>query len=166
MLTFRVQATGALLTDPNVLERFDTEVQATLAELGAYGQRLVVQGAPRGVSAGGGGLRGSIFTELRGVPARRQAIVASSVFYAPIVEAGRRPGRRPPLGPIKLWVARKLSVPTSQVARVAFLVARKIGRGGTEGAHMFDRAAKALEPVAANRFQALAERIGRVLRGD
>jgi hypothetical protein len=166
MLTFRLEVTGALLTDPSVLERFDTEVTATLAELGAYGQRLVVQAAPRGISAGGGGLRGSIFTELRGTPARRQAIVASSVGYAAIVEAGRRPGRRPPPGPIRLWVARKLSVPTSQVSRVAFLVARKIGRQGTEGAHMFERAAQALGPVAANRFEALMERIGRVLRGD
>ena len=165
MLTFRVELTGALLTDPTVLERFDGEIQATLAELGAYGQRLVVQGAPRGVSAGGGGLRGSVFTEMRGVPARRQAIVSSSVYYAPIVEAGRRPGRRPPLEPIRLWVVRKLGVSVVGASRVAFLVARKIGRQGTAGAHMFERAAQALGPVAANSVQALGEKLSRVLRG-
>jgi hypothetical protein len=166
MLTFRLQVTGALLTDPQVSERFDAEIQGALAELGAYGQRLVVQGVPRGVSRGGGGLAGSIFTELRGVPARRQAIVASSVFYAPIVEQGRRPGRRPPLEPIRLWVVRKLHVAPSQAARVAFLVARKIGRSGYPGARMFERAAQALLPAAQNRLQALQERILRILRGD
>lgn len=163
MLTVRVQAYGGLFTDPNVLERFDQEIQSTLAELGAYGQRLVVQAAPRGVSRGGGGLAGSIFTELRGTPARRQAIVASSVFYAPIVEVGRRPGKRPPIEAIRLWVVRKLGVSPAQARSVAFLVARKIGRRGTDGAHMFQRAATALVPVAQQRFQALQERILRVL---
>jgi hypothetical protein len=167
MITIKVQATGALLTDPGVLDRFDAEVASTIAELGALGQRLVVTAAPRGVSAGGGGLRGSIFTELRGQPARRQAIVASSVFYAPVVEAGRRPGaRRPPLEPIRLWVIRKLGISSLQARQVAFLVARAIGRRGTKGQHMFERAAQQLLPIAASRFQALEERIVRILRGD
>ena len=165
MLTYRVQATGGLVSDVSIAEQFDAEIQATLAELGAYGQRLVVQGAPRGVSAGGGGLAGSIFTELRGVPARRAVMIASSVFYAPIREIGRRPGKRPPLEPIRRWVTRKLNVPADRAAGVAFLVSRKIGQRGYPGAHMFERAASALAPVVVSRFEALQERIRRVLGG-
>lgn len=166
MITMRLQTTGALFNDPNVLERFDGVVAATLAELGALGQRLIVSESPRGVSAGGGGLRGSIFSELRGAPARRQAIVASSVFYAPIVEVGRRPGKRPPVAPISLWVLRKLHVASGQASRVAFLVSRKIGREGTTGAHMFEKGARRLMPIAQQRFEALGEQISRVLRGE
>lgn len=167
MLTIRVQAQGALFTDSNVLERFDAEIASTIAELGAYGQRLVVQGAPRGVSVGGGGYAGSIGLELRGTPARRQATVSSSLFYAPIIESGRRAGaRRPPLAPILLWVTRKLHVTGDQASRVAFLIARSIGRKGIPGKHVFERAAQNLVPVAQARFEALQERILRVLRGD
>jgi hypothetical protein len=166
MITYRIEAHGALFNDPAVLDRFDAEISSTLAELGAYGQRLVVQAAPRGVSAGGGGLRGSIFNELRGTPANRQAIVASSVFYAPIVEEGRKAGRRPPIEKIRLWATRKLGVSSKDSMRVAFLIARKIGRRGYDGAHMFRNAAQLLAPVAQNRFEALGERILRVLRGD
>ena len=167
MLNFNVtvQATGPLLTDPQALTQFDTEVQRTLADIGAYGQRVIVQGSPRGVSAGGGGLRGSIFTELRGVPAHRQQIVASTLFYAPIVEVGRRPGKRPPAAPILLWVTRKLGVPTAQAARVAFLVARKIGRVGYAGAHMFERGAAQVQPYAQARFEELGERLRRIISG-
>lgn len=165
MITVRVQAHGGLFEDPTILERFDQEVSSTLAELGAYGQRLVVFNSPRGVSAGAGGFAGSISNELRGTPARRQAVVSSSVFYAPIVEKGRRPGRRPPLEPIRLWVVRKLGVNQKNAREVAFLVARKIGRRGWEGKHPFERAAKQLLPVARQRFESLQARIGRLLQG-
>ena len=152
-------ATGPLFTDPNIAARFDAEVSAALQELGALGQRLVVEGTPAGIASGGGGLRGSIFSELRGAPARREEVVSSSVFYAPIVEVGRRPGKQPPGGPIQLWVTRKLQTPPAEVASVAFLVARKIGLRGTTGAHMFERALVKLEPVVQRRFQELGDRI-------
>jgi hypothetical protein len=162
----QIRGTGPLFTDPQIAARFDTEVQAALHELAALGQRLVVEGAPHGISSGGGGLRGSIFSEVRGVPARREALIASSVFYAPIVEVGRHPGRYPPIGPIQLWVTRKLQVPPGEAASVAFLVSRKIGLRGTQGAHMFERAMTQLEPIAQRRFQELGDRIVQLLNTE
>jgi hypothetical protein len=156
LITFRVQATGALLTDPAITERFDAEIVGWLSELSAIGQRLVVSATPRGVTDG---LRGSIVTEMRGTPARRQAAVASSLFYAPIVEVGRRPGKRPPVAALVTWVTRKLGVSPGQAMHVAFLVSRKIGAKGYAGYHMFERAAQQLVPIAQQRAAALEERL-------
>jgi hypothetical protein len=160
----RVQMAGPFM-DPGVTSRFDREISAGLLELAALGQRLIVQGTPRGISAGGGGLAGSIFTELRGTPARREAVVASSAFYAPIVEVGRQPGRWPSLAPIMLWVRRKLHVSDQDAPSVAYLVARKIGEQGTPGAHMFEWGVERLRPIAQQRFQQLSQRLAQGLGG-
>lgn len=165
MLTFEMNVTGPLLNDPGIARRFDRPISATLADISAFGQRVVVQGAPRGVSSGGGGLRGSVFSELRGTPARREGVVASSLFYAPIVEVGRRPGKRPPIAPILLWVRRKLGLSGTEAQQAAFLITRKIGARGTEGAHMFERAFQKLEPYARQRFEALAQQLAGLLGG-
>lgn len=44
---------------------------------------------------------------------------------------GRKAGKAPPSSALESWVALKLRVPPKEVKRVAFLVARKIGREGT-----------------------------------
>lgn len=44
---------------------------------------------------------------------------------------GRKPGKMPPSSALESWVALKLRVPAKEVKRVAFLVARKIGKEGT-----------------------------------
>jgi hypothetical protein len=156
---------GGLLTDPAIAQRFDREIAATLAELGALGQNRVVNRTPAGVASGGGGLRGSIFTEAYGIPAGRGQTIASSVYYAPIVERGRAAGqKRPPFGPILLWVTRKLGKSGAEAQHVTFLIARKIGRAGTVGARMFERTAIELRPIVQARFQALANRIGEILK--
>jgi hypothetical protein len=165
MIRYELRAGGPLLEAPDIAGRFDREISAELGELGAIGQRLVVERSPRGISAGGGGLRGSIFTEMRGVPMRRGVAVASSLFYAPIVEVGRRPGRRPPATALRLWVQRKLGVSAEAAPQVAFLIARKIGSEGYRGYQMFERTAQQLLPIARDRFEQLAGRIARMLGG-
>lgn len=163
-LSITTTAQGSLLTDPNVGRRFDQEITATLQELGALGQNRVVAKTPNGVSSGGGGLRGSIFTELHGVPATRGQLISSSVYYAPFVERGRLAGKRPPSGPILLWVTRKLGKTGPEAQSVAFLVARKIGRSGTRAVKMFERTATEIAPIVRARFQALADRIEGILK--
>lgn len=162
MITIQVNSRSPLLTDPRIGERFDAEISAALSELGAVGQRLVVARVPRGVTDG---LRGSITLDLRGVPARREAVVSSSLFYAPIVEVGRRPGKRPPVEALVTWVTRKLGVAPGEAARVAFLVSRKIGARGYAGYHMFERAAQQLVPIAQARFAQLEQRLRDILEG-
>lgn len=166
-----IATTGGLLTDPDTAQRFDREITATLAELGALGQERVVHHAPHGVSSGGGGLRGSVFTEAYGMPARRGQLISSSVYYAPPVEMGRRPGKRPPfaggyggVSPLTLWVARKLGKTGAEGQHVAFLIGRKIGRAGTVGAKMFQKSANELRPLVQSRFQALTNRIAEILK--
>lgn len=162
-----LKTAGPLFESRSFQALFDQEISADLAELGGMGQRMVVAGTPRGASQGAAGLRGSIFTELRGRPGMRSQVVASSVFYAPIVERGRRPGKMPPPKALLLWVVRKLGIADKKEARsVAFLVARKIGRIGTTGAAMFFNAAQRLEPIARERFRALGERLARHLGGS
>jgi hypothetical protein len=154
---------GPLFERQDVRERFDREISAELVELSSIGQRLVVSETPRGATGQG---RGSIITELRGRPGRREGVVATSVFYLPIVERGRRPGRRPPVQALVLWVVRKLGITDEKRARsVAFLIARKIGRRGTEPASMFLKAARRLQPIAQQRWQALGARLARQLGG-
>jgi hypothetical protein len=75
------------------------------------------------------------------------------------VEGGRKPGKMPPRGPIELWVARKLGGD----ARVAFLVARAIGRRGTKGQFMFRKGAEVARASAAKRLPALRAAIARVI---
>jgi hypothetical protein len=165
---YQVRATGPVFERRDVLTTFDRDVVATLGELGALGQRLVDERTPTGVSSGGGGLRGSVFTELRGTLARREQIVASSSFIAPIVEEGRRSGKRPPLtggGNLRLWVQRKLGISAAQLPSVTFLVARKIGAVGYKGYFMFERSFRQIEPIARQKFQDLGARMARELGG-
>lgn len=159
MITLRVTVDSSLRGTGDIAEAFDRDVSATLAELGQLGRRLVVERAPAGVSSAGGGLRGSIFTEQRGTPDRRAQIIGSGLFYAPIVEEGRRPGRRPPADALRLWVTRKLGIVGERVTQVSYLVARKIGRRGYPGFKMFARAAQQLEPIVAQKTEELGRRL-------
>lgn len=63
-------------------------------------------------------------------------IVGTPVPYAIPVELGTKPHFPPVLALID-WVVDKLGVPEKEAKGVAFLVARKISRTGTQAAHMF-----------------------------
>lgn len=105
-------------------------------------EREVKERTPVGVG-GAGGLRGSVTHQLQGQAIAIGAGVVGKVFsplrYAIPVELGTKP-HFPPLRPLEDWVVAKLGVPRDQAGAVAFLVARKIARRGTEGAHMFEDA--------------------------
>ena len=64
--------------------------------------------------------------------------VGSHVEYADVIEYGRRPGRPPPYTALILWVRRKLGIPREQAPRVAYLVARAIGRRGLPGRYVLN----------------------------
>ena len=59
-----------------------------------------------------------------------------------VLVTGRKPGKFPPIDVIDRWVQRKLGIPASESKSVAFLIARKIAR---EGTNIFTGKSKGLE---------------------
>ena len=86
-----------------------------------------------------GSLLGSIFHDAEGQDGQLIGIVGTAISYGGPVEFGRLPGKQPPIDAIELWVRRKLGISGNEARSVAFLIARKIGREGTEGAFMFEK---------------------------
>lgn len=130
-------------------------------------RREVVRRTPLGAT---GNLRGSVFAETRGDGRGRvRGVVFSVADYAPYVECGRRAGGAlPPWrrgSPLYAWVVRNLEPRGGSFESAAFLVARAIARRGTRGRHMFARAFDENRGRVAERFDALAEEIGRRICG-
>ena len=95
-----------------------------------------------------GSLRGSITTQITGTPAAVRGIVKTPLIYGVYVEHGRKPGKRPPIGPIRYWVIRKLGLQGTQANAAAYAIAAAIGRRGTRPRWMFTRAFfKTLGPI-------------------
>ncbi len=90
-----------------------------------------------------GTLQNSISGNIRGSQLTIRGEVVSPLPYAAAVEYGRRPGKRPPIGPIKLWVSQVIKPPAKELDGIAFLIARAIGRWGTEEHRMFGRGFRA-----------------------
>lgn len=60
----------------------------------------------------------------------RVTTVENVAPHAPFVEAGRKPGKPPPVDAILPWVRRNLNLRGAKARTVAFLIARAIGRRG------------------------------------
>ena len=114
----------------------------------------------------GGTLRSS-------VAAREPKVLADNVIgevgtplkYAIPVELGTKP-HFPPIAPLVEWAERKLGLSPNEAHHVGFLIQRKIGRKGTEGAFMFKRAFEAgrgqVERFFENAAARIVERMGRM----
>ena len=120
---------------PEIVAR---EMGIAITEASLLVEREVKERTPVGVG-GGGGLRGSISArEVERVGDNVIGVVGTSLRHAVPVELGRRPGRRqPPLDPLADWAVQVLGTPPAKARGVAFAIARKIARRGTEGAGMF-----------------------------
>lgn len=80
----------------------------------------------------GAGVRGELFSPLN---------------YSGAVEHGRRPGKQPPIDPIHQWVVRKGIAPPDEARGVAYTIARAIGKRGTKGAKMLQKAWRKSKPT-------------------
>jgi hypothetical protein len=119
---------------------------------------------PRGVyGAQGKGLLGSIQGEVigRGTPLV-MGQVASSNKYAEVIEKGRAPGKKwPPEGSLLRWIQVKMNMwgktqhiksrkklsPAAMAKSLEFVIRRKIGQKGFEGAWMFKKGLEVSMPV-------------------
>lgn len=118
-------------------------------ESGLLLEREVKERTPVGVH-GAAGLRGSVNSKsVRFGLERVETAVGTPLPYAVPVETGSRP-HFPPLLPIQDWVESKLGLSPEEARGVAFAIARKISKHGTEGKFMFrDAFADNLDQVKA-----------------
>ncbi len=135
-----------------VVER---RLHGALSEVAAFGEVRVKRATPKGETKI---LVGSVFGELQIGP-KPKVLWGTPALYGPAVEEGRRPGRMPPPEALEGWVRSKLRVPRDQVPRVAFLIARKIGRKGTKPRKMFERSIPAIRKFAQKAFDLATKRI-------
>ena len=106
-----------------------------VTEVLMYLERLVKQATPQG--AGPAHLMQTIGPpEVTVLGDKVKGMLGTPAKYAEPVEYGTRP-HFPPIEPIKYWVEKKLGLEGAEAASVAFLIARKISKEGTEGAYMF-----------------------------
>lgn len=157
-LAIDVRVDGALLRGggPAVADR---EMTAAMHASTQHIRGLIMPKTPVGVSATlRGGTQAKVTTSM-GAPRSIEGRVFNPVAYGLPVELGRRSGKQPPSSALELWVRRKLGVAENRVKSVAFLVARKIGRKGTNAVLMFKQAFEAGRGTVNGFFDRAAGRI-------
>ena len=100
----------------------------------------VIEGAVRAETpVNVGTTRAAWQSQVRGAGPDLVGRVFNPAEWAIPLEVGRKPGKMPPVDAIQYWVERKGLAQGEDSRQVAFLIARAIGRRGTEGAHMAER---------------------------
>lgn len=149
----------------------ESELRIALDAVLEYLQMLVVDKTPVNT----GVLRGSIYTEVRGVTVNNSGVAVSGLVssndFEPKVTAmeyGRPAGKMPPIEAIALWVKRKgLETDDKAIQRAAFLIARAIAQGRSRhqkkgGDKMFTQAAEKGQAYTDQAFdQALTQILAR-----
>lgn len=136
-----VETKGKLLKGqgPKVIK---DNLTAAMYETTQFLEREVKKRTPTGVFGVQGGLASTIHGEVQGKgrPVVR-GIVAHGSAYGDVIEKGRRAGKAwPPEGTLLRWIEVKMGVDAHEAKRLEFVIRRKIGRKGFEGAHMFENA--------------------------
>lgn len=73
--------------------------------------------------------------------------IGSALPYAPFVNYGRKPGKRPPVDAIVKWVALKpVDTGGKDIRQVAFAIAAAIGKRGVKPKLFFERTVEAMTP--------------------
>lgn len=107
-------------------------------------------------------LRGSVFEEIIGTPKTLTGVVAydkNKAIYGEPVDLGTRP-HFPPVGPLKLWVRRVLSIGNEkQISSIAWAIAKTISRRGTKAKNVIKNAFNNNRNRALRIFEEAAKRI-------
>jgi hypothetical protein len=126
------------------------EVHATMEVAVGVVETAVKENTPVGAT---GLARRSMATDIRGegVDLTGRVFSRDEPIKIASLETGRKPGKMPPIGPIMLWARRKFG--DAAAASAAYAIQRKIGKRGTKGAKMFQKAVKATEKDVATLFE-------------
>lgn len=135
-----IEQSGALLTgQPQAI--IQAGLDRLITKITHFLDAEVKKRTPQGVFGAQGGLLGSIQAEVvgKGTPLVRGTVM-SAQKYAEVIEKGRSAGKgMPPAGVLLRWLEVKLGLDEATARRVEFVVRRKIGQKGFEGAHMFEK---------------------------
>ena len=135
------------------------ELVAGMREATLLAEREVKENTPLGVGGAAAGLHAPIAAREPQVAGNAViGVVATSAPHAIPVELGTRP-HFPPIQPLEDWARVKLRVPAGEARGVAFAIAHKIAKEGTEGAFMFERGLAASRPQIERIFAARRGRI-------
>jgi hypothetical protein len=112
--------------------------------------------------------RGTYIRSWRVVQVSSGAVIANTADHAVFVEAGRQPGKRPPIKPLIDWIEakgldKKLARKTgakgpARTRALAFVIARKIGREGVRGRWILRRSMPEIEAEALRQIHAALSR--------
>lgn len=137
----RIRISGPLLSGstPEIVQR---RIDRFIVEATLFLSREVQKRTPQGVYGYQGGLISTIGQEVTG---KGTQLIKGRVFhvkpqYGDVIEKGRSPGKgMPPPGTLLRWIEVKFGVDGKTAQRLEYVIRRKIGRKGFEGAHMFER---------------------------
>lgn len=124
---------------------------------------LVEADAKRGAPHDTRRLAGSITSQIVGAFPNLDARIGPSVLYGAPVEFGRRPGKQPPVDALMGWVRRHGGGTPRQIRVRAFLLARAIGRRGTQPQPYMQPALEKNRPAIIRLFEQVGARVVSVL---
>ena len=121
-----------LMSEALIRAAGDKFIAPAVAESALQLQRAIQQRFPVGATGIGRASIQSRTDVVRGIPAQYRGEVFSALPYVQFVEEGTRPGRFPPIRPLKLWARRVLGN-----EQAAYAVQRAIHRRGTRPQKVF-----------------------------
>ena len=137
-------------------EIVEDEVSNTLSEASLFIESQLITDLPRGATSHLAQSVASIapIKQLDGII----AYVGTSLNYAPAVELGTKP-HFPPIAPLVDWVRAVMGIEGLEAKDVAFRIARKISRKGTQGKFTFKKVYEQSQSPIEAMFQQMLKRI-------
>jgi hypothetical protein len=136
----RIDTSGPLLSGkaPAIVQR---NVEAFVTEATLFLAVEVQKRTPQGVYGAQGGLLSTVQPDIQGKGTMLvKGIVGHSKPYGDVIEKGRTAGKgMPPQGSLVRWIEVKMGLDNKTAQRIEFVVRRKIGQKGFEGAQMFEK---------------------------
>ena len=159
------KVSGPALDPKRAPEIIARNLEAAMWEAVLYGETQVKERTPVGVFGEQGGLRGSVFGEVRGRSARELlGVVSTPLEYAEPVELGTRP-HWAPIAPLVRWSEKILGLHGAEAKQAAYAIRGAIAKRGTRPRLMFRRGLAASLPKLEQMFDRMGFQIAVELSG-